>query len=368
MWFSPESNLLAVPHNSVAHYQKWDINGIKMSLISRFFHAISGIMNNQVRKGRRPGLLADGEKIRNLRMGLGQSTAEIAEGRGFALRTLQRAETGKRISKGQLSAIADALNVGVDQIVVADSPIKGNNLELVRQDNPTGSKLYKILRDQIDELIIQFHCEPTRDQAQILKTLCNHFQEIQDYGYRERNNSDMDELNIELADEAFREWQEISTFFSPGVQVQAIGDINSHSLELEEAGITLYLTSFIIWTQPIHYDYKGPNGLCVIAVPTKRRRAIIVFSSSGSSKLNWDKGPSLSRESVFGAAIRTNLQNKVHPQDIEDWLYGSSPPVFGSAGPRPVDEDLKEFSGRYLVEFEEKIGEVPHRDEDEIPF
>jgi transcriptional regulator with XRE-family HTH domain len=68
------------------------------------------------RKGRPRGLTPDGPKVRSLRVGLGLSTAQLAERVGLHPQSVRHAEKGRRISDVYASRLARVLGVSMRDI------------------------------------------------------------------------------------------------------------------------------------------------------------------------------------------------------------------------------------------------------------
>jgi transcriptional regulator with XRE-family HTH domain len=68
------------------------------------------------RKGRPPGVTPDGPKIKSLRVGLGLTTAQVAEKVGLHAQSVRHAEKGRPISDVFASRLARALGVGMRDI------------------------------------------------------------------------------------------------------------------------------------------------------------------------------------------------------------------------------------------------------------
>jgi DNA-binding XRE family transcriptional regulator len=70
------------------------------------------------RTGRPPGVTPDGPKIKRLRVGLGLTTAQVAERVGLHPQSVRHAEKGRRISDVFAVRLAMTLGVRVEDIGV----------------------------------------------------------------------------------------------------------------------------------------------------------------------------------------------------------------------------------------------------------
>ena len=70
------------------------------------------------RRGRRPGVLMNGARIKELRR---LSQQALADKSGIALRTIQNAEMGRRIHPANVKTLAEALDTTIEEIVLPAS-------------------------------------------------------------------------------------------------------------------------------------------------------------------------------------------------------------------------------------------------------
>ncbi len=293
----------------------------------------------------------DGRKIKELRRRRNKTQKELLHGHyeEVKVRTYQRAEQGKPISRDNLEAIANILEVEVGELIAEDNVGESDHLRLKRHTPASGSKLFATLRDQVDDLQIEFECEPGEEQAEKLAETCELLTTIQRSG------------------ESGPPWgdPEDDVFEPPAEKVKAIGRLNSAIGWLEKHEIRLFCGVYVTWGSfKSEIKFSGPRGAVSAYAPCKIKSAKIVFSSVKDDHIRSSKRQSGPRDGLFGFSIQQNLENKLKPADVDLAIQELS------EFPWETDNYLVEFASRYRKAFVDRFEEpqTATDDEPDVPF
>ncbi len=278
----------------------------------------------------------NGKKIKARRNELGKTQKALIhnnpDAAGLRLRTYQRAEQGKPISPYNLQTIATVLGLEYLDVLENENAGDKSTRRLNRLVPPSASTLVLFLRDDVDNLWIDFEIDPDEEQAEILAEMAETCERI-------RCASIFDQFEGE------------DKYLTPTEKIRVIGRLNTLLNQLFEAGVYLFYGSVIGWRIDYFTNRRGPLGVFTVSYPQIFKRAEIIFSSIDEDFRYRDRRFK-TREKAFADAIAQNLGftgGPVHP------AYVDTPFAFAVA---------------YKATFIEKYGEPEEIDktEIEIPF
>lgn len=237
----------------------------------------------------------DGPKIRKLREKTGKTQKEFLRGSQVTIRTYQRAEQGKPITRSLLSEIATLLRVPVADIMLSTGSEQRSAVRLQACDGRGGAALLTDLQTLWGELKFDFRVDPYGQVAGLIADVVR---------FCKMNQASID------------------SFLEEPEFIEAVGELNTKIAELYTHGVNIYFASYLYWDVD---DYSDDVDGKTYSLPIMRERLKLIFSDAPHEQAEISIPAVERKESAYKRANARNAGRGVQPSDIAALVAGGAP-------------------------------------------